>query len=988
MMRLYHGTTKDYSKPRLNGFGILWLAANPRVAFQYGNKSYSKSDVSYVWEIELKPRVKLAALTDLSNPAIRAAFDAQNEANRHGMGAWTEEDWRQHADFGILERWGWMVGLLKEKGLDGIMLRDTLSTTDIPHESVALFRIGAIARMERKALPRRDNETIGDIATDIGDWQENVEHTPNMADIYSYGRPKPAREKFTIERVSSPRPGSFLVEIDGGTSRLTVRVYDLDYERGPNVQPTAGWEMRGRDRPTEKEKAKIIQAVKRFARDAEHTPNMSDPTSPASRFADLQKQGFMRPRKAARKPKVEAPIVACSACLNWHREGKHTADAATRRANLAAEKARLASRAAREGHTPNAIVFAKDERLDEIDRLREVSRSRARGAESDAKAAQDLHDSWFGFTDTLSPTAKRRASDVLGKQVSVRGEFALRGDHIARLVKSGWVVQQGRRGRELVSPDGNFLSESDLTKLGLDFAIYLRHAHTPNSPSGNIPDEAESTRIDDLDAYCSTLLSHLHGDELDGAIGGEIKRRGVSDAEYRRRARENVHPDDLSAALVRGGVTLEKFGISGIRREQTPNARKRTSHYNLSNLDDDIDAALDHMSDYDSDLNRSNVAVTEPMMIRMQDLGQYDDLSSWLDLDSGADAQDIRSFRGSGWADRAEQWASPEQMPPIVIVEAPNMVAIADGRGRVNYATAMNWDEIPAVIVTPNETQQTPNARHGRYTPNAMTFEEAKRVRDQLDAEVRRYSDELNRFPKGPMGRTPDSVTATPEWRSAKSGFDRAFRALRSFNESFTKQFRKELAAERNELAAARMARHRKPDQTPNARKRTSRTREQSFSGYDFTTGDSGTTVHRETIDTSKRGDYGYDHVGDADEHGVFRSGLVRMIPSGDVVSLEEANRRLPPRRGGSGGSTIGFKLNGAGQTPNSFGHYVWVILPDGTPKEGPYGPYPLDEAEQMASGGAAEGTDDCAVSFGSLPSSSSFEIVRRYRRGTGESVS
>lgn len=48
----------------------------------------------------------------------------------------------------------------------------------------------------------------------------------------------------------------------------------------------------------------------------------------------------MKPRPAPRKKAPERPIVACDACLNWHREGKHTADAATRRANLLAAKQR------------------------------------------------------------------------------------------------------------------------------------------------------------------------------------------------------------------------------------------------------------------------------------------------------------------------------------------------------------------------------------------------------------------------------------------------------------------------------------------------------------------------------------------------------------------------------------------------------------------------------------------------------------------------
>lgn len=52
------------------------------------------------------------------------------------------------------------------------------------------------------------------------------------------------------------------------------------------------------------------------------------------RFNDLQRQGFMKPRRAVKAPKARPRQVACNGCLNWHAEGKHTASAAERRANL------------------------------------------------------------------------------------------------------------------------------------------------------------------------------------------------------------------------------------------------------------------------------------------------------------------------------------------------------------------------------------------------------------------------------------------------------------------------------------------------------------------------------------------------------------------------------------------------------------------------------------------------------------------------------
>lgn len=60
------------------------------------------------------------------------------------------------------------------------------------------------------------------------------------------------------------------------------------------------------------------------------------PTDPMARFLDLQKQGFMKPLKAKRVAK-ERPIVACQACMDWHRQGKHSKSKAERAALKAKE---------------------------------------------------------------------------------------------------------------------------------------------------------------------------------------------------------------------------------------------------------------------------------------------------------------------------------------------------------------------------------------------------------------------------------------------------------------------------------------------------------------------------------------------------------------------------------------------------------------------------------------------------------------------------
>jgi hypothetical protein len=51
---------------------------------------------------------------------------------------------------------------------------------------------------------------------------------------------------------------------------------------------------------------------------------LDDPTSPDARYADLMKQGIWKIGRSTRKPKELKPIVACTECQDWHRQGQHT----------------------------------------------------------------------------------------------------------------------------------------------------------------------------------------------------------------------------------------------------------------------------------------------------------------------------------------------------------------------------------------------------------------------------------------------------------------------------------------------------------------------------------------------------------------------------------------------------------------------------------------------------------------------------------------
>lgn len=167
---LYHGTYHDFEKPKLNWLGILWLAPNPIVAAQYATPHYSKGP-GYVWKVQLKGGAKIVDLSDLSHPAVRELFESINEVKKSMMGAWSEDDWRSHVDFGILEQFKWSTKFLKSKRIDGVTCRDSVNTMGVPHDSVALFKLSAIESLERQVVEHGEAKPIGEIQRDIDAWK-------------------------------------------------------------------------------------------------------------------------------------------------------------------------------------------------------------------------------------------------------------------------------------------------------------------------------------------------------------------------------------------------------------------------------------------------------------------------------------------------------------------------------------------------------------------------------------------------------------------------------------------------------------------------------------------------------------------------------------------------------------------------------------------------------------------------------------------------
>lgn len=84
-----------------------------------------------------------------------------------------------------------------------------------------------------------------------------------------------------------------------------------------------------------------------------------------------------------------------------------------------------------------------------------------------------------------------------------------------------------------------------------------------------------------------------------------------------------------------------------------------------------------------------------------------------------------------------------------------------------------------------------------------MTYAIAKAAQKNLEEVCNVLSAKLNTYPKGKMGLTPDAVKCTPEWKSDKAAFQKAFAAFRNFNQSFVKTYKKEMREERRERYAS-----------------------------------------------------------------------------------------------------------------------------------------------------------------------------------------
>lgn len=78
-----------------------------------------------------------------------------------------------------------------------------------------------------------------------------------------------------------------------------------------------------------------------------------------------------------------------------------------------------------------------------------------------------------------------------------------------------------------------------------------------------------------------------------------------------------------------------------------------------------------------------------------------------------------------------------------------------------------------------------------------VTFEDAKKIKAQLEENCKKLGEAFDKYPRGAMGLIADYIKATPEYQRERKLYNIAFTQLQNFNKVYVKQFKKEIAKER-----------------------------------------------------------------------------------------------------------------------------------------------------------------------------------------------
>lgn len=116
----------------------------------------------------------------------------------------------------------------------------------------------------------------------------------------------------------------------------------------------------------------------------------------------------------------------------------------------------------------------------------------------------------------------------------------------------------------------------------------------------------------------------------------------------------------------------------------------------------DIQEAIDFIEAFTGKQYKKSDFYTEYLgKLKTNDFYAYDDyLSDWLRIDQGelnTPGGDVilNEYRGYNWANKAIRWIENDDIPPVIIVSAPDeegkwYTAVGDGRGRINLANGLD----------------------------------------------------------------------------------------------------------------------------------------------------------------------------------------------------------------------------------------------------------------------------------------------------------
>jgi hypothetical protein len=105
------------------------------------------------------------------------------------------------------------------------------------------------------------------------------------------------------------------------------------------------------------------------------------------------------------------------------------------------------------------------------------------------------------------------------------------------------------------------------------------------------------------------------------------------------------------------------------------------------------------------------------------------------------------------------------------------------------------WSGSIYAVIDVHETENPMMVMYRAYPVD--TFDQARHVADLLWDKAEKASKVLEKYPRGPMGMTPDHIKATFQWRLDKAGSDAAIENMRTFNKWYIKYYKRQIYAYR-----------------------------------------------------------------------------------------------------------------------------------------------------------------------------------------------